>query len=125
MIDFLKKAVILKLKSVFIAFLGCLSGVSYGQKTDIKTEISQLQEQQKLAGAVWAIVENDSIKTYASGYKNLKTKEQMHESDWVNVGSFVAFGCCNFVDKINSRCKELELLGESCCRPICHTLSCL
>lgn len=87
MIDFMKKAVIPKLKSVFIAILGCLSVASYGQKTDIKTEISQLQKQQKLAGAVWAIVENDSIKTYASGYKNLKTKEQMQESDWVNVGS--------------------------------------
>ena len=50
-------------------------------------EIEQLLMKEKLAGAVWTLVKNDSIYTFSAGYKNLVSKEKLHSTHQIHVGS--------------------------------------
>ncbi|MCG7858681.1 beta-lactamase family protein [Flavihumibacter sediminis] len=63
--------------------------VSYAQnKETLRDSIKNLLNDQKLSGAVWAIVSEDGeIAADAYGYKNVKTKEPLNASDKVFVGS--------------------------------------
>jgi CubicO group peptidase (beta-lactamase class C family) len=53
----------------------------------LEKNIEDLLGQQKLAGAVWTTVQNDSIHTYSAGLKNMKTGEKLLQTDKVQVGS--------------------------------------
>ncbi|MFD1772142.1 serine hydrolase domain-containing protein [Sphingobacterium suaedae] len=54
---------------------------------DIEPKITQLLQEQGLSGAVYTLVDSDSISYFGSGLKNVKTGEKLHRDDKVHVGS--------------------------------------
>ncbi|RPA68018.1 class A beta-lactamase-related serine hydrolase [Cyclobacteriaceae bacterium YHN15] len=74
----------------FVAIIGS-TNISFSQTTEeLKHKIDNLIAEQKLSGAVWAIVsENGEITTGASGYKNMDSKTLLGTTDKVHVGSIV------------------------------------
>lgn len=61
--------------------------LSFFALTQNTHEIEKLLMKEKLAGAVWTLVKNDSIYTFSAGYKNLVSKEKLQSTDRIHVGS--------------------------------------
>lgn len=53
----------------------------------IQAKISTLLTQQKLAGAVWTVVNRDSIECHGAGVKNMETGAPISANDRIHVGS--------------------------------------
>jgi CubicO group peptidase (beta-lactamase class C family) len=49
--------------------------------------IENLLQKERISGAVWTIVNDDSIGVFSAGFKNLVTKEKLKDNDNVHVGS--------------------------------------
>jgi CubicO group peptidase (beta-lactamase class C family) len=75
--------------NLFLLFTVFFVNFSYAQpKEKLKENIQKLLTEQKLSGAVWVTVSNESrISVDAVGYKNIKTKEFLSVTDKVHVGS--------------------------------------
>jgi len=71
-----------KILLIFPLVIMCFS--AYGQQ---KITIENLLNQEKLSGAVYTIVKEDSIKIFSAGYKNLQTKEILQSNNQVHIGS--------------------------------------
>lgn len=67
-----------------LLFSACLPAQSL---VPLQEKMENLLKQQKLAGAVWTTVQQDSITTHSAGIKNLKTRELLQQTDKVHVGS--------------------------------------
>lgn len=78
------------LKIIAAVFLSILfTTVSNGQGSgQLKQQIQQALDEEKLTGAVWAVVNYDEeIAVDAAGFKNLQSKEQLKPTDKVHIGS--------------------------------------
>ena len=78
----------LKITVVFFLLL-IFTNVSKGQSdVQLKQQIQQALEEERLTGAVWAVVDSsEEIRTDAAGLKNWQTKEQLKQTDKVHIGS--------------------------------------
>ena len=74
----------IKITGLFIVFLLCLHAPLPAQED---SAIARLLRQEKLAGAVWTLVQEDSITTYSSGMNNMDSPAAMLPTDKVHVGS--------------------------------------
>lgn len=65
------------------------TNVSKSQGNDqLKQQIQQALDEEKLTGAVWSVVNSDEdISVDAAGFKNLQTKEPLKSADKVHIGS--------------------------------------
>lgn len=61
--------------------------INYLVKGQNKVTIENLLQKEKISGAVWTIVKDDSISIFSAGFKNLVTKEKLDDNDKVHVGS--------------------------------------
>lgn len=73
------------MKSIIILyFIVCISFIAKGQTN---ASIESLLQSEKITGAVWTTVQNDSIATFGAGIKCLDTGEKIKSTDKVHVGS--------------------------------------
>jgi CubicO group peptidase (beta-lactamase class C family) len=84
MSSFIKNIKMAKRIRLFIYFLLSIDHLMNGQT---KVSIENLLQKEKISGAVWTIVQNDSITTFGAGFKNLHTKEKINSKDKVHIGS--------------------------------------
>ncbi len=80
--------VVLTFVALFLTFDLLYTQAPKPNANAISKELQRVLSEEKLAGAVWSIVDsNGQILTGAVGYKNLKTKALMRPEDRVSVGS--------------------------------------
>ena len=76
------------MKFLNIIFILLLSNLIFGQNNQsIEKELENTIGDEGLIGAVWSIVNNDTISTGAVGLKNVISKEKLNRGDKVLVGS--------------------------------------
>lgn len=83
----INRALALKIKLFLLIGIILSINVKTLAQNSLEGHINQLLKEEKLAGAVWAIVDNNEIKTGAAGLNNVPENKKMKPNDKVNVGS--------------------------------------
>ena len=76
------------LGKLFVFFLLNLLTFSIFSQNSLNKKIENLLKEQKMAGAVWCIIDSSgNIKTYTAGFNNVPKNIRMKPTDKVLVGS--------------------------------------
>lgn len=74
---------VLLLASLFLSFIAVSQPVS----PSIENRMAVLLQEEKLSGAVFSVIQSDTVQVFGRGLKNLNTGEQLTASAKVHVGS--------------------------------------
>jgi CubicO group peptidase (beta-lactamase class C family) len=74
---------VILLVSLFLSFIAVSQPVS----TSIENRMTALLQEEKLSGAVFSVIQSDSVKVFGRGLKNSATGEQLTATAKVHVGS--------------------------------------